>query len=67
MKAMIIQELSKYRIYLDHLYSITSDSGSNIVRMIELLYDFYRAHTYGDLLESDYLYDEAMTALMQRV
>jgi len=64
---MIIEELGHYGISVANTYSITSDSGSNIVKMIKLLDDFYRARTFGELLEFNYESDEKMNALMQEV
>lgn len=67
MKTLLIEELNKFGINIERLYSLTTDSGSNIKKMIKLVDNFYRARCFGDMLEMNDVDDDAVNALMERI
>jgi len=41
LKKLILSSLERYGIFPKHLYSVTSDNGTNMLKMMELLNDDY--------------------------
>lgn len=53
LKTLLLDRLKTYGIYPRHIYSITSDNGSNILKMVKLMNDDYRKLKFGDIPEVD--------------
>ena len=64
LKKVVLDLLAKYGIYPKNLYSITSDNGSNIIKMVELIDLHYQILKYGNLPEIDPNEEETINELV---
>lgn len=64
---MIERELEKYGISIEDLYSVTTDSGSNMVKMIKLLNELYYELRSGLEAEESVEDDDTMDELMEQI
>ena len=37
LKKLVLECLQKYNIYPRHIYSVTSDNGSNLIKMVKIM------------------------------
>jgi len=62
---MILDCLANYSVYARHIYCVTSDSGANIVKSIELMDDDYTKEKLSDIPDVDINDDFMMNKIVE--
>jgi len=66
-KNMILEELAKFGIRTQDIYSITFDSGSNIKKSTKLVDAYFQLLRFGEALEYNKVDDDRMEALVKKI